>query len=122
MSQRELDEKIKVRPHDRRVEIPIEDEAANGGCTCFVGGIREFVLNKVLKEENVSRPRPTLIAIRVSRARYRTPYGIFLVDCIMAAMKASDHHLSTWRSRSNRCQRSNCNRAAFTCVGCTLDV
>jgi hypothetical protein len=43
----EIDWKIPVCLHDRRVEIPIEEDAANRGCTSFVGGIREFVLNNV---------------------------------------------------------------------------
>ena len=40
--------------------------------------------------------------IRVSRARYLIPYGIFFVDCLIAVTNASVHHCKTWRS--SRCQ------------------
>jgi hypothetical protein len=92
---------MQVYLHDRRVEIPIENEATNGGCTFFVGCIREFVLNNVSEGKTWTDPEHTLTAIVVSRARNLMPYGIFVVDRVMAAMKASVHHLRTWRSRSD---------------------
>lgn len=43
------------RSHNRRVDVTIEDEAANAGSASLVGGIGEFVLKSLFQERQMDR-------------------------------------------------------------------
>jgi hypothetical protein len=49
------DREIQACSHNRRVDVTIEDEAANAGSASLVGGIGEFVLKNIFQERQVDR-------------------------------------------------------------------